>query len=69
MKKGTTASACLKKQSTLENTRSLQVASSKNDGTTQMYGCKCSFEIKIHLKLICQIHLIYAIYGCKCSSK
>ena len=33
-----------KKHSTLENTWSLQVASWNNDGTTQMYGCKCSFE-------------------------
>ena len=41
----------------------------KNDGTIQMYGCKCSFEIKIRRKQICQIHLIYAIYGCNYSSK
>ena len=45
------------------------MASWNNRGTTQIYGCKCSFEIKIHVKQICQIHLIYAIYGCKCSSK
>ena len=41
MKKEMTASACLK-----ENTRLLQVASWNNDGTTQMYGCECYFEIK-----------------------
>ena len=28
----------------------LRVASQINDGTTQMYGCRCSFEIKIRLK-------------------
>ena len=39
-----------KKHSTLKNTRSLQVASWNNDGTTQMYSCKSYFEIKIHLK-------------------
>ena len=38
------------KDSILENTRSLQMASWNKDGTTQMYGCKCSFEITIHLK-------------------
>ena len=40
----------LKKHSTLENTRSLHVASWDNDGTIQIYGCKCSFEIAICLK-------------------
>ena len=35
------------KHSTLENTRSLQVTSWINDGTTQIYGCKWSFEITI----------------------
>ena len=35
--------------STLENTRSLQVAWN-NAGTTQMYGFKCYFEKKIRLK-------------------
>ena len=34
-----------KKHSTLENIRSLQVASWNNKGTTQVHGCKCSFEI------------------------
>ena len=35
-----------------------------------MYGCKCSFELKTALnRNICQIHLIYAIYGALCSSK
>ena len=38
------------KDSTLENTRSLQVASWKNGGTTQIYGCMCSFEVTIRLK-------------------
>ena len=36
--------------STTENTRSLRVAFWKNDGTTQMYGCKCSFEKEISIK-------------------
>ena len=39
----TTAGACSKKHSTLENTRLLQMASWNDDGVTQMYGCKCSF--------------------------
>ena len=56
-----TASACLKKHSTVENTRSLQMASWKNDGTAQMNGCNFSFEIKIRLKEICQIHLASAL--------
>ena len=38
-----------KKESTLENIRSLQVATWNNDGTIQMYGCKFSFEIAIRL--------------------
>ena len=38
-----TLGACLKKHSTLENTRSLQMPSWNDDGVTQMYGCKCSF--------------------------
>ena len=38
-----------KKDSALENTRSLQVASWNNDSITQMYGCKRSFEITIRL--------------------
>ena len=62
------ANACW--DSTLESTRSMQVSFWNNNGTTQMYGCKCSFEIKSALnRNICQIHLIYAIYGFKCSSK
>ena len=39
-----------KKHSALENATSLQVASWNNDGTTQIYGNKCSFEITICLK-------------------
>ena len=41
-----------KKHSTLENTRSLQVASWNicTNGGIQIYGCKCSFEIAICLK-------------------
>ena len=38
-----------KKNSTLENTGSLQVASWSNDRTFPVYGCKCSFEITICL--------------------
>ena len=44
MKKGMTASACLKEHGTLKNTRSLQKASWNNNGS------KCYFEIKICLK-------------------
>ena len=33
-----------KKHGTLENTRLLQVTSLNNDGATQMYGYKCSFN-------------------------
>ena len=47
LKKGMTASACFKET---QYTISLQVASRNNDSTTQMYGCKCSFEIATHLK-------------------
>ena len=61
------------KHNTLENTRSLQVASRNNDGTTHMYGCKCSFKIAMHRKQnrkhIYQIHCICTIHGCKCSCK
>ena len=39
-----------KKDSTLENAKSLQVASWNNDVTTQIYSCKCSFEVTIRLK-------------------
>ena len=65
LKKGMTASTCSKKHSTLENTRSLQVVSWKNDGNAQMYSCKCSFELTIRLNWnICQIHCMYSIHGC-----
>ena len=47
LKIGMPASACFKQT---QYPRSLQVASSNNDGTTQMYGCKCFFEIAAHLK-------------------
>ena len=40
----------LKKHSTLENTRSLQMVSWNNEGTTRIYGCKCFFETAIRLK-------------------
>ena len=49
-KKGWLQVLVSKKHNTLENTRSLQAAPWNNDGTTQMYGCKCSFEITIRLK-------------------
>ena len=65
LKKGMTASACLKETQSLENTCLLQMTSWNNDGTTQMYGSKCSFEITIHLnvgisplKKSCVIYLI-----------
>ena len=48
-----------KKHSALENPRSLQAASWNNDGTTQMYGCKCSFEITIPLKKISVKYIVY----------
>ena len=59
-----TAGACLKK-STLENTRSLQLASCNNDGITQMYGCKCSFGnnmpyIEISIKYIVYMQFMVA---------
>ena len=64
-----TAGACLK-NGPLENTRSLKVASRNDDGTTQMHGCKCSFEKQYALnRNIYQIHRIYAVYGCNGSSK
>ena len=71
LKKGImTAGAWLNKRSTLENTGSLQVVSWHDDGTTQMYGCKCSFEKQWALnKNIYQIYCMYAIYDCNCSSK
>ena len=40
----------LPKRNTLENTKSLQVAHWNNDGTTQLYGCKCFFGMKILLE-------------------
>ena len=48
-KKGWLQELVSKKHNTFENTRSLEVGS-WNDGTTQIYVCKCSFEIKICLK-------------------
>ena len=52
-----------KKHSTHENTRSLQVASWNNDGTIQIYGCKCSFEITICLKQKYLSHTLYIIHS------
>ena len=71
LKKGMmTAGTCLKKHSTRENTALLQVASWKNDGTTEMYGSNNTFEKQYVLNgNIYQIHCTYAIYGCNCSSK
>ena len=67
LEKGMTASACFKET---QYPRSLQVASWNNDGTTRMYGCKCFFEIATHFnRNLCKIHGIFAICGCKCSSK
>ena len=43
-----TVSACLK------------VASCNNDGTTQMYECKCSLEIKVSVKYILYMQFIVA---------
>ena len=39
-----TAGACLKKHSTLENTISLQLASSNNDGVTQCMDASAPLE-------------------------
>ena len=49
-KKGRPQVLVSRKHSTLENTRSLQVTSWEIEGTTQMYGCKCSFKITVRLK-------------------
>ena len=43
-KKGCLEVLVSKKHGTLENTRLLQVTSLNNDGATQMYGYKCSFN-------------------------
>ena len=48
-----------KKYNTLENTRSLQVAFWNNDSITQIYGCRCSFEITICLKRKCLLNALY----------
>ena len=45
LKKGLAASPSSKNHSTLENSMLLQVGSWNNNGATQIYGCKCSFEI------------------------
>ena len=58
-KKGGVQVLVSKKSSNFEYTRSLHVASWNNGGTTQMYGCKCSFEI----------HCINTVHGSKCSCK
>ena len=50
MEKGMTANACLKETVPLKILDHCKWLPAKNDGTTQMYGCKCSFEIKICLK-------------------
>ena len=49
-KKGWPQMLVSKKHSTTENSRSLQKAFWNKDGTTQMYGCKFSFEITICFK-------------------
>ena len=49
-KKGSLRELVSKKRNILGNTWSLQVVSWNNDGTTQMYRCKCSFEITIQIK-------------------
>ena len=46
-----------KKDNILENTRSLQVASWNNVGTTQTYGCMCFFEGTIRLKVARVVNL------------
>ena len=66
--KHTMASAISKKYSTLENTRSLQVTSWNNDGTTQMFRCKCSFELTIGLKQKCLSITLYVHNCCRCCS-
>ena len=68
-KKGLAASTCSKKHITLENTKLLQLVSSNTDDATQIYGCRCSFEIATHLKQKylsnTLYHHIYANHGCK----
>ena len=49
-----------KKDSTLENTRSLQVASLNNSATTQMYGACAALKLQYNLnRNICQ-NIVYA---------
>ena len=71
LEKGMTISVCFKENNTLENTKliiakvtantqsSLQKDPWNNDGTTQIYGCKCSFEIKIRFKSKYLTHKLY----------
>ena len=47
LKKGMTGSARFKE---IQYPRSLRVPNGNDDGTTQMYGCKCFFEMAAHLK-------------------
>ena len=56
LKKGLAASPCSK----------------KHDRATQIYGCKCSFEITTRVQqkyLSNTLYHIYPIHACKCSSK
>ena len=50
-----------KKHSTLENTRSTQVASWNNGGTIQMYGYKCSYELQYALNRKISVNTLYKI--------
>ena len=59
-----------KKDSILENTWTLQVASWNNGGTTQMYGCMCFFEVTRRLKYKYLLNTLYIHnHGCKCCSE
>ena len=49
-KKGWLQVLVSKENTTLENNKSLQVASWNSDGTSQMCSCKCLFEIAIRLE-------------------
>ena len=56
-----------KKDSTLENTRSLQVASLNNSATTQMYGACAPLKLQYDLnRNICQ-NIVYAQIVAACA--
>ena len=51
-----------KKDSTLENTRSLQMASWNNDGTTQIMAASAPLKLQYALnRNICQVHTKFMV--------